>query len=292
MKSMTKWTPLLAVVVMLLLTTSVFAQNATIRGRLTDVDSGQPLVSASVLIVGTTIGAASDADGNYTVSNVPPGSYTLRATYLGYTAQQQAITVTPDASMTADFALKQTVLQYGEVIVEVNRARARETPVAFTDIGKEQIDQRIHGQDAPLLLKGTPSLYAYSTDGVGNGEAKLFVRGFNQNYVQVLINGVPTNDPESNSVYWSNWGSVSSAAASVQVQRGAGSSLYGAGAFGGSFNIVTGNARPTRHYGVNLAFGDPQNTMYGVDLNSGLIADAYAASLRFDRKVGDGNRLG
>ncbi|MEX2116156.1 MAG: TonB-dependent receptor [Bacteroidota bacterium] len=188
--------------------------------------------------------------------------------------------------------MTQTVLQYGEVIVEVNRARDRETPVAFTDIGKDRIDERIHGQDAPLLLRGTPGLYAFSTDGVGNGEAKLFVRGFNQNYVQVLINGIPTNDPESNSVYWSNWGSVSSAAASVQVQRGAGSSMYGAGAFGGSFNIVTGNARPQRYYGVNLSFGDPTNTMYGVDLSSGLINDAYAFTLRMDRKVGNGNRIG
>src|SRR3990172_10672010 len=148
MKSMTKWTPLLAVVVMLLLTTSVFAQNATIRGRLTDVDSGQPLVSASVLIVGTTIGAASDADGNYVVSNIPPGAYNIRATYLAYTAQEQSINLGPDATLTVDFALKQTVLQYGEVIVEVNRARERETPVAFTDVGKQQLDERMHGQDA------------------------------------------------------------------------------------------------------------------------------------------------
>ncbi len=277
---------------LVVLSGSVWAQNATIQGRLTDATSSQPLVAASVIIVGTNIGSASDGDGNYSITNVPPGTYTLRATYLGYSPQERALSVAPGASITINFTLTQTVLQYGEVIVEVNRARDRETPVAFTDIGKDRIDERIHGQDAPLLLKGTPGLYAYSTDGVGNGEAKLFVRGFNQNYVQVLINGIPTNDPESNSVYWSNWGSVSSAAASVQVQRGAGSSLYGSGAFGGSFNIVTGNARPVRYYGVNLSFGDPTNTMYGVDISSGLINDAYAFTLRMDRKVGNGNRIG
>ncbi|MBI4418947.1 MAG: TonB-dependent receptor [Ignavibacteriales bacterium] len=76
------------------------------------------------------------------------------------------------------------------------------------------------------------------------------------------------------------------------MQRGAGSSLYGAGAFGGSFNIVTGNARPERYYGVNLSFGDPLNTMYGVDLSSGLINDAYAFTIRLDRKIGEGTRLG
>jgi outer membrane receptor protein involved in Fe transport len=267
------------------------AQTGMVSGVVTDAESRQPLAGATVVITGTRLGAAADASGRYEITGVPIGSYTLRASFLGYTSVQQSVRVT-QSGVVLDFALTQTTLQQREVIVEVNRARERETPVAFTDITKEQIDQRIHGQDAPLLLKGTPGLYAFSTDGVGNGEAKLFVRGFNQNYVQVLINGVPTNDPESNAVYWSNWGSVSSAAASVQVQRGAGSSLYGAGSFGGSFNIVTGNARPRAAYGVNLSLGSPENTMYGVDLNTGLIDDKFAVSLRLDRKVGEGSRFG
>ncbi len=278
-------------IVLVVLASLGLAQTGMVRGVVTDADSRQPLVGATIVVTGTRLGAATDASGRYEITGVPIGSYTIRASFLGYTASQQAVRVTANG-VVVDFALTQTTLQQREVIVEVNRAKDRETPVAFTDIGKDQIDQRIHGQDAPLLLKGTPGLYAFSTDGVGNGEAKLFVRGFNQNYVQVLINGVPTNDPESNSVYWSNWGSVSSAAASVQVQRGAGSSLYGAGSFGGSFNIVTGNAKPRAAYGVNLSFGSPMNTMYGVDLNSGLIDNKFAFSVRLDRKLGEGSRLG
>ncbi|MCU0452040.1 MAG: TonB-dependent receptor [Bacteroidetes bacterium] len=290
--SFTTKTRMVGLFVMLaVLATLSLAQTGMVRGVVTDAESRQPLAGATIVITGTRLGAAADAGGRYEITGVPLGSYTMRASFLGYTSIQRSVRVTQEG-IVLDFALTQTTLQQREVIVEVNRARDRETPVAFTDITKDQIDQRIHGQDAPLLLKGTPGLYAFSTDGVGNGEAKLFVRGFNQNYVQVLINGVPTNDPESNSVYWSNWGSVSSAAASVQVQRGAGSSLYGAGSFGGSFNIVTGNARPRAAYGVNLSLGSPMNTMYGVDLNTGLIDDKFAVSLRLDRKLGEGSRLG
>ncbi|MBP1690874.1 MAG: TonB-dependent receptor, partial [Bacteroidetes bacterium] len=167
----------------------------------------------------------------------------------------------------------------------------RETPVAFSNIEKMDIEQKIHGQDAPLLVQGTPGVYTYSTDGVGNGEAKVLVRGFNQNYVQVLVNGVPTNDPESNSVYWSNWGSVSASAASIQIQRGAGSSLYGAGSFGGSFNIVTADAPAQPLYRLNLSMGDPFNSMVGIEANTGLINDKFAATVRLDRKVAEGSRV-
>jgi len=276
---------------LLVITTVPIFGQYTIKGVITDSESGQPIPSVNILLSGTKLGATTNSDGNYVIENVPSGVYQVKASILGYVPQTKSVTVA-GADVELNFSLRQSSVQVGEVIVEVNRARERETPVAFSNIGKEQINERIHGQDAPLLLKGTPGLYAFSTDGVGNGEAKLFVRGFNQNYVQVLINGIPTNDPESNAVYWSNWGSVSAAAASVQVQRGAGSSLYGAGSFGGSFNIVTGEASPQPHYGVNLSFGDPVNTMYGVDLNTGLIDNKYAVSFRFDRKVGEGNRLG
>ncbi|MEW6509613.1 MAG: TonB-dependent receptor [Bacteroidota bacterium] len=267
-----------------------FAQTGEIRGRITDAESNGPLVGATTTLVGTTMGASTDANGEYAIRNIPAGNYRFRVAYVGYITIERRVTVGTDV-LTLDLTLQPTTIEAGEVVVEVNRARDRETPVAFSDIGKMEIEQKIHGQDAPLLIQGTPGVYSYSTDGVGNGEAKIFVRGFTQNYVQVLINGVPTNDPESNAVYWSNWGSVSSAAASIQVQRGAGSSLYGAGSFGGSFNIVTAEASPKRYFGANLSLGDPLNSMYGLQINTGLINTKFAGTFRLDRKVAEGSRI-
>lgn len=84
---------------------------------------------------------------------------------------------------------------------------------------------------------------------------------------------------------------MSSAAASIQVQRGAGSSLYGAGSFGGSFNIVTADAPPKRYFGANLTIGDPLNAMYGLELATGLLNNRFAGILRIDRKVAEGSRI-
>ncbi len=282
--------PSLCAALLLLVATSLTAQ-VSIRGRITDADGKQPLAGANVFIVGASIGAAADADGNYVILNAPKGTLKLRVTFVGYTTIERTLTVGA-SDVTLNFQMKESIFQMDEVIADANRARDRETPVAFTTVAREAIEQRSHGQDAPLLLQGTPGLFAFGSDGNGaTGEAKLFVRGFTQDYVQVLINGVPTNDPESNRVYWSNWGSVSANAASIQVQRGAGSSLYGAGSFGGSFNIVTGDASPKSFYGINATFGSPMNTFYGLVVNTGLI-DNMAFSLRVDRKITEGSRMG
>lgn len=274
---------------LLILLGATQAWGGTIRGIVTDSETRAALVGANIVVTGTTRGTTTDEDGFFMLQDIPDGNYTLVFSYVGYQDHTENISLSGTTSL--EIAMKPTVYRGKGVIVEVNRARERETPVAFTNVSTEEIDEVIHGQDAPLLIQGTPGVYAYSTDGVGNGEAKLYIRGFDQNYVQVLINGVPTNDPESNSVYWSNWGSVSAAAQSIQVQRGAGSSLYGAGSFGGSFNIVTQDASPVRYIGFNGAVGDPINTMYGVQINTGLMGNKFAFSTRVDRKYGEG-RIG
>ena len=273
--------------VMLLCSLS-FAQTYTISGKILNSESGEAILGAIVVINPGSYGTTTDESGSYKV-NVPAGKYTIKASIVSFEPQVRSINV--NSNMQIDFRLKPSSILSKEVIVEVNRAKERETPVAFSDIDAKTIDTRIHGQDAPMLVMGTPGVYMYSTDGVGNGESKMLVRGFSQNYVQVLINGIPTNDPESNAVYWSNWGSVSSSAASIQVQRGAGSSLYGAGAFGGSFNIITQDAVPKSYYGANLTLGDPKNTVYGIKLNSGLIDNKFALSFSLSRKVAEGTRI-
>ena len=72
---------------LLMITLSVvFSQNATITGKITDTAKGNPLIGANVVITGDKIntGAASDFEGNYTIKNIPPGSYDLKVTYIGY----------------------------------------------------------------------------------------------------------------------------------------------------------------------------------------------------------------
>ena len=74
-------------ITLLIITLSVvFSQNATVTGKITDTANGNPLIGANVVITGGKIntGAASDFEGNYTIENIPPGSYDLKVTYIGY----------------------------------------------------------------------------------------------------------------------------------------------------------------------------------------------------------------
>jgi outer membrane receptor protein involved in Fe transport len=279
---------------------SALAQGtlASVSGTVTD-KAGRALPGANVVIKhaesGMLSGATTGSDGKYVVKNLRPGSgYSIGVSLLGFKKQSvENVTFEAGQSLNRNFSLVEEVYQQGEVIVEVNRAKERETPVAFSTVDSKFINKLLHTQDAPSLVKMIPGVFSYSPDGVANGESKMYVRGFDQNRVQVMINGIPTNDPESNAVYWSNWGAVSSAAASIQVQRGAGSSLYGAGSFGGSFNVITQRIPYTAGADVNLNFGTPELAVYGGTLSSGLLMDnLVAGSLSYAWKEGRGSREG
>jgi len=265
---------------------SLFAQSYDVSGSIKNPKTGEFLSDAVVSLSPGNYYSTSGTLGEFIIKKVPAGNYTIKVSLIGYEPYSAEISVNQNTSINVE--LKSS--GFTTEVIEVNRAVERQTPVAFTNIDSKTIETRRHGQDAPMLLKNVPGFYAYSTDGVGNGEGRLLIRGFSQNYVQVLINGIPTNDPESNSVYWSNWGSVSSNAGSIQIQRGAGSSLYGSGSFGGSFNILTASDL-NRFYGANMTIGDPTNTLYGVSLRSGLINGKFAGTLNIDRKIAEGTRI-
>ena len=88
-------------IVMLLFPALALAQN-TISGTVTDNSSGQPLVGVNVVVEGTSMGAATGSDGSYSVSGVSDGSYTVTATYIGYSDQSQQVTVS-GSSTTVNF---------------------------------------------------------------------------------------------------------------------------------------------------------------------------------------------
>jgi len=276
----------------LALSLPAFAAEGIISGEITDARTGNTLPGANVVVMGTSLGAATDMAGRYVILDVPAGRYTLSVSFIGYEVTETSVTVVEDETAIVNFTLEPTVITGMDIVVTANRARERETPVAFTDVSTDRIQEEFHGQDAPLLLQGTPGVYAIAVDGVGNGESTLRVRGFEQNRVSVMINGIPTNDPESKAVYWSNWGAVSSGASNIQVQRGAGSALYGAGTFGGSMNIVTLNPAPRRSLGAQFNWGDPELIMFGLNYNSGLLNDKFALALKVERKTGQSSRFG
>ncbi len=131
------------------------------------------------------------------------------------------------------------------ITVTATSAR-QETPVTYVDFTKKDIAVRNVGQDAPYLLKWTPSVVVNSDAGTGVGYTGIWIRGSDPTRTNVTINGIPYNDSESQGVFWVNLPDFSTSTDLIQIQRGVGTSTNGAGAFGATINFTTGrgNGKP------------------------------------------------
>jgi len=269
---------LLANLLVFSLTSFLFAQM-TVSGTVSDAANGNPLAGANVVVDGTDLGAAADANGTFTISNVPSGA-TITASMIGYA----------DASMTAartlNFKLGASAITLSGL--EVLASRADETtPVAYTNVTKADMEVRLGSQDIPMALNTTPSVYA-TQQGGGAGDARINVRGFNQRNVAVMINGVPQNDMENGWVYWSNWDGVGDATSSIQMQRGLSAVNLATPSIGGTMNIITDPAAHEKGGSFKQEMGAGSFLKSTLNYNTGLIADKFALSTTLVRKTGEG----
>ncbi|MBE6209994.1 MAG: TonB-dependent receptor [Rikenellaceae bacterium] len=190
------------------------------------------------------------------------------------------------ASRAADADSVRTVA-LDQVTVNSSTATAT-TPVAYTHLSSEQLTSEYFVQDMPFLLSGTPSVIATSDAGNGTGYTYIRIRGTDATRINVTTNGVPMNDPESHSLYWVNTPDLASMMGSVQIQRGAGTSTNGAGAFGGSINMSTAGAGIEPYGEVTGVYGSFNTHRESVALGTGLINGKWALSGRVTNVGSDG----
>ena len=173
--------------------------------------------------------------------------------------------------------------------VEVISTRAtRTTPVAFTNIGKEELQKQNLGQDLPYLLSMTPSAISTSDAGAGIGYTSIRVRGTDGTRINVTANGIPINDAESHTVFWVNLPDFASSVKDMQVQRGAGTSTNGAGAFGASINMQTGELVAEPSMAFNGSYGSFNTHKDTLKLGTGLINDHWSFDARLSNIATDG----
>ena len=267
-------------IVSFIMTTGLFSQS--IVGI---VHGLKPLEGANIVVEGTELGAVSNDEGMYTVSDVSVGTYDVTASFIGYSSVTKSIVV-GEGDNVVDFHLEVDAVVLSAL--EVLASRADETtPVAYTTVDKTEMEVRLGSQDIPMVLNTTPSVYA-TQQGGGAGDARINVRGFNQRNVAVMINGVPQNDMENGWVYWSNWDGVGDATSSIQMQRGLSAVNLATPSIGGTMNIITDPAALERGGKFKQETGAGGFLKTTLNYNSGLIADKLALSGTIVRKTGDG----
>ena len=168
--------------------------------------------------------------------------------------------------------LKSVELQ--DVQVVATRA-THKTPVAFTNMSKEQLKAVNFGQDIPYLLSLTPSITMTSDAGNGIGYTSLRVRGTDPSRINITTNGIPMNDAESAQLYWVNMGDFASSVQSMQIQRGVGTSTNGAGAFGATLNMQTENIGVEPFIGLDLSGGSYYSHKQTLRFGTGLLGEHW-----------------
>ena len=182
---------------------------------------------------------------------------------------------------------KDSITQLNEVVLSAVRAK---TNGGFTNstITAKELAPRNLGQDVPALLNFMPAVVTTSDAGTGIGYSGIRVRGSDATRVNVTLNGIPYNDPESQGTFWVNLPDFSSSVSSIQLQRGVGTSTNGAGAFGASLAINTENTSyaPSLNYALSAgSFGTLKNTL---EFNSGRFNNNFEFNGRLSKIQSDG----
>lgn len=180
-----------------------------------------------------------------------------------------------------------------EVLVKAVRVDA-DSPITHSNVSKEELAKRNLGQDIPILLNYLPSVVTTSDAGAGVGYTGIRVRGTDATRVNVTINGIPYNDPESQGTFWVNLGDFASSIESLQLQRGVGTSTNGSGAFGASLNLLTDASSEKANAEISNSFGSFNTRKHTVKMSTGqLYSDADRSrsieiSGRFSKIYSDG----
>ena len=175
-----------------------------------------------------------------------------------------------------------------ETVEVVTTYAKRTTPVAQDNLSREELVRSSYGNDLPSALALTPSLIATNETGVGIGATSIRLRGTDATRINVTINGVAMNNPDSHSMYWYDTPDLISSVGSVQVQRGAGVSTNGSGAFGGAVSMTTDALSPEFKGSAVLSYGSYNTNKQALHLSSGLMRDHWVVDARITHIGSDG----
>jgi len=255
----------------------VFSQTGHISGKLL-TDANELVVDANITLKGTSFGAVTDANGNYSISGVAPGAYTIVASFVGMKTMEKKIKVVADLVTTADFILLEDRKELNEVMVQDTRTLNEKT----VDIGKAGIKamdlpQSVIVIDATTLrnqqvgrlsdvLNNTSGVYVMGT--TGGVQEEIAGRGFAYGSSNTFKNGVRYNNgamPETTSLE------------RIEILKGSSAILFGNVAAGGVLNLVT--KKPQFQQGGEIsfragsyAFYKPAIDIYGPINNSQTVA--------------------
>lgn len=243
------------VAVFMLIASLAFAGvTGKIAGTVVDATTGDPLPGANIVIEGTMMGAASNLQGYYVILNIPPGTYAIKASVIGYaTYTKTDVRVNIDLTTTINFPMQAEVLHGEEVIVVAER------PVVQKDISASQANLNIEE------MKALPVVSVEAVVGLEAGTRGLTIRGGDVNETAFVVNGFTMRDERTNQPYTAvSFTSIEE----VQIQTGGFNAEYG-NIRSGIINVVTKEGdKDAYSFGMLARYRPPSQKHFGHSPNS------------------------
>jgi hypothetical protein len=239
--------------------------RSKVQGAITDKETGEPLLGANVIVIGTSLGAASDINGKYFIINVPVGTYQLQASMIGYEKQIMVdVLVSPDRITTADFQLSSTVITQEEVVVVAERSGLhKEVSSTQLVVTSEQIYNAAAVRDINAFLEKQP--------GVSSERGFLEIRGGSADQTGTFINGLAYNNA---AVGNAETNIPLSAIDQVSLLSGGYNAEYG-NFRSGLINVTTKSGKKDRYHGtISVQRNIPHVKRFGP-----LLSDIYSPAL-------------
>lgn len=265
---------------------SVMAQTFSISGKVINDFNDEGLPDAVVVMKELNLTTTTDGHGNYHLSGISSGTYVVEVFYVGYQAFSKSVTIS-DRDIYLPLRLKSSSILKNQVIVQGTRATS-DTPMSYTNVSKKEIEKLNTGQDLPYILRFTPSLVSTSDAGTGVGYTGLWIRGSDPSRINITINDIPLNDPESQQVFLVNIPDFASSADGIQIQRGVGTSTNGVASLGGTIKLGTTQMKSKPYIELNNSYGSFNTLKNTVMAGTGLLNEKYTFDLRLSNIMSDG----
>jgi len=252
--------------------------DANVHGHVVNSATQEHIPHATITVKGTTIGVVADRTGHFRINNLPVGTLTLVASFVGNESKEIEITTELGKTTEANFYLNESVFALDQVVVSANRrATNRREAVslvnAITPLTFEITNSSLLGEGLNFI----PGL-RMENNCTGCGFPQLRINGLEGAYTQLLIDGRPINSALA-SVYALDH-IPANMIERVEVVRGGLSALYGASAIGGTVNIITReNLRNSVSVGnvTNFINGNTPDVM--TNLNASIVSDNSRAGV-------------
>ena len=277
-------------IIFCLLVSSLFGQNkGSITFNVVDANKEQ-IVGAKLILTSETnpstiFKGITNSEGICLFENISFGGYIANINMIGFEPISEQVTINK-STITRTIVLGDNQ-EFEEVKVIGNLVNEGNVPVAVTKISLQKIAEELGSRDLPMLLNGTAGVYA-TTQGGGDGDARINVRGFDQRNVGVMIDGVPVNDMENGAVYWSNWFGLDAITAQMQVQRGLGATKIAMPSIGGTINIITQGIGNKKGGSFKQEYGTGNFLRSSFSYNTGMTKKGWGLTVSTSYKQGDG----